>query len=109
MAKRDGYNPYKENKGGVPEVEENQQRIVSGRGQIIIASVLAVLGLGLGFLLNAMNFTGMAVLVIAGIYAVNCWIAMVMKFGLKSSGATAVAFWTAIAIVIYSLLTGSFG
>jgi len=109
MAKKEGYNPYKKKKGSVPEVEVPTQRVISEKGQMVIATVLAAFGLGLGLMLHFMNYGGTAVMVIAGIYAVNCWIAMVMKFGIKSKGATAVALWTAVAIVIYSLATGPFG
>ncbi|GEM_PF-2387432 len=110
MVKKEGYNPYKKKKGSVPEVEEEPvQRVISEKGQMIIATVLATFGLGIGLLLHFMNYGGTALMVIAGIYAVNCWIAMVLKFGIKSKGATAVALWTAVAIVIYSLATGSFG
>lgn len=117
MAKKDGYNPYKKKKdgipekpkGSVPEVEEAPQRVITERGQIIIATVLAALGFGLGVSLHFMNYNATAVTVIAVIYAANCWIAMVIKFGLKSRGATAVAVWAAIAIAIKTLLTSSFG
>ena len=103
MAKKDGYNPYKKKKdgipekpkGSVPEVEEAPQRVITERGQIIIATVLAALGFGLGVSLHFMNYNATAVTVI--------------KFGLKSRGATAVAVWAAIAIAIKTLLTSSFG
>jgi len=118
MAKKEGYNPYakkkkpsaaESKKDSTPEAEEPTQRVISKRGQIVIAVFLAALGVGLGvFLHTVMGVTGTAATVVSGIYAANCWIAMVMKFGVKSPGATAVAVLTSVLITIYTLATGSF-